>query len=154
MSFCGNRQRGGNVQDCQTITDVSNFSSLARWNEPMNIQPKQTYFRTSHHCRAVNCAELLTSIFIRLLNPYLRHPTGLECFIKALALAWSSQQSSGMTEFKLIHESSPRGKILDSSVVLTLLGTCLSEFAVMLRNLCGDTGMQYSDSKPVVHLNV
>lgn len=57
----------------------------------MNIQPKQTYFRTSHHYRAVNCAELLTSIFIRLLNPYLRHPTGLECFIKALALAWSSQ---------------------------------------------------------------
>lgn len=72
VCFCGNHHWAEvyNIKHCYRL--LLDFSSLARWNEPADIQPKQTGLRTSHHHYPVNRVELLPLIFIRLQSPYLQ----------------------------------------------------------------------------------
>lgn len=130
------------------------FSSLARWNEPTSIQPKQSCFRISHHHWAVNWVELLPSIFIRLQNPYLQTSLSSASLYQSTSsqleqpvVIWQNQVC--LSTWKL-----PWGMILDSSVVLILPGTCLSGPSDIVRHLCGKTGLQCacSESESVVPL--
>lgn len=124
MGCYGNQHGGWGVVEDNCLKSCPGFFRLSGRT---SRQPKQSCFRSRRHYWAV------TLIFIRLSDSYLQ--TSL-CSATLYQRADSQlEQAVVIWQFEFAHESSPPGPISDSSVVLILLGSCLSEPAVTARHL-------------------